>query len=115
MPAFTPPKNPDFPIDIQHKPRTLKQEMGDGVVVRVKDGINHDLIILELVWSNLSLTEANSIYDFLKARQGTETFTWQPPDPTFTASKTFACDVFGRRRESANTYSITATFEEDPL
>lgn len=115
MTTFTPPRNPDFPLDPKFQPRVLKEPMGDGFVQRIKDGINSNLCQqLSLTWTNITAAEATTLNDFFNTQAGYLAFSYQPPHIAFPASRKWICGSWNPRLTDAGAYTFTAEFEEVP-
>lgn len=110
MSTFTPAKNPDFPITINSEPRVLIGQMGDGYVQRIIDGLNHNMVTLDLTWTNLTAAEAANIFDFMIAHNGADSFDYQPPDPSFASARKWICRPFSKSRTEPQAWTIRATF-----
>jgi phage-related protein len=90
------------------EPRVLKSRFGDGYEQRVGDGIN----IAPEEWSlnfNNTATIINEIYEFLKAKNGIDSFTWTPSG---FSEITVVCRSWSRPVISRGIGSLTAKFEQ---
>jgi phage-related protein len=92
------------------QPNVRVVQFGSGYSQRSTFGINQDQKIWQLAWSNRSVTDANTIEDFLEARGGVESFNWSPPDETDTYK--WICKSWTKTMPYSNLFNITATFEE---
>ncbi len=95
---------------LQEHPRVVSSKFGDGYEQRRPDGINN----VEQSWSLFfvcqSVSVAQAILNFLRARQGSELFTWTPPDAT--TSIMVICREYSTDDEPGNSRTINATFEQ---
>lgn len=102
--------NPDFGAEKQNRPSVSNIKFGDGYEQRASFGINTLPQVWSLSFTNREEAEANAIDSFLKARGGTEFFTWITPDDG--TELKFVCQEWTKRIERANRYSINATFRQ---
>lgn len=92
-------------------PRIKKIQFGDGYEQRLQDGINNNLIQIDLLFDNRDYKETLAISHFLYARNGTESFLYTPPFP-FNAEKLFTCENHKSTLIFYNNYRIEARFTE---
>ena len=108
LPAIAPDRNlsqtPSFAID--------EVSFGDGYVQARPSGINSVKESYQVNWSLLTKQEYDTLYGFLKSRQGVTPFLWQPPWRT-SPIKWRCKNLSGNPARSAVYGSITATFEQD--
>ena len=84
-------------------------QFGDGYSQRVKDGINST----RRTWTvNFALPKAsmNAIDAFLRARAGTEAFTWTPP---YGGVGQWTCEGWRKAPAGNLEYTLSATFKEE--
>jgi phage-related protein len=113
MLTFNPPVAPSDPLDDQHAPKVNRVQFGDAYAARSLDGINADLEKLALKWEHLTQTEFQSIWNFLVARGGIESFLYTVPwYSTGNTQRQYLCPNYNRTKHSINDYDITAQFEE---
>lgn len=108
-PTFEPPCTPDFGFDDSRSPRLKRTEFGDGYVQRRRDGLNHDPLSVELVWTNVSHEEGDAIFDFLEARGGDEAFFYDLP---FVGLIKWTAPAYRRSYTDPDTMRVSAAFEE---
>lgn len=108
--TFSPPVPPSVGSSANHKPRVLRADFGDGYNQRAADGINTDLEKLSLVWSVLTIAEADLIDSFLSARGGHEKFLWTAPRSS--VEKLWVCPDWSRDTVSKAHDSVKASFEQ---
>ena len=101
---------PDFDVTERHEPTVKEVKFGNGFVKSMVFGLNQDLARWDLRFSNLTTTEANTIKNFLRDRKGSEAFDWTAPYAS-SASK-YKCKTWQISIPYANTYTISALFEE---
>ena len=101
---------PDFDVTERHEPTVKEVKFGNGFVKSMVFGLNQDLATWLLRFSNLTTTEANTIKNFLRDRKGSEAFDWTAPYAS-SASK-YKCKTWQISIPYANTYTISALFEE---
>lgn len=108
---------PIFYWDVSHgtKPnfnfRVTTNQMGDGYTQRVADGINNDLMEIDVVFSERDFAEIKAISHFLYSRKGYESFLFTPPRP-FQKMKRFICPDFGPTFVFYNNFTINTKFIE---
>lgn len=59
--------------------RVLKATFGDGYTQRAVDGLNATRQEWDVVWQQLTEADADTITDFLDAREGADAFFWTTP------------------------------------
>ena len=102
--------NPDSPMNVRVQPRVRTVQFGDGYEMSVQDGLNADLRIYDLTFTNVTTAQADTINNFLTARKGVESFDWQAPFTTTT--KKYKCSSWVRKYLHANIETVTAQFRE---
>tara|TARA_R100001086_G_scaffold144005_1_gene75899 strand:- start:5313 stop:5657 length:345 start_codon:yes stop_codon:yes gene_type:complete len=85
-------------------------QFGSGYSQRSVYGINQDLKVFDLTWSNISETNADEIETFLEARGGAESFSYQPAGEA--ASKKYICVSWSKSIPYLNRATINATFQQ---
>lgn len=98
-----------FSVNSQPKVRSVK--FGDSYEQRSSDGINNNLLTIELPFENRDLDEISAIAHFLATRKGVETFLFTSPAP-YNTSKKFICKSWKNGRAWYNNFNLQATFEE---
>jgi phage-related protein len=110
-PVFVPPKNPQYPLDIQIKPRLLSPQFGAGYPTFAPDGINTMLRQVSLKFSVLQESDFASIDTFISSNIQ-KPFYYQLPDET--QPRLFL--MTGRtRRFLSTTYDYEVTLQEQPV
>ena len=87
-----------------------ESKFGEGYSQRVGAGINPTRESLSLSWNALTLTDAETIREWLKAKQGAEAFLFQVPlgGPLLS----WICPQVSEIYYDSNGASLTATLEE---
>ncbi len=110
MVAFTPTRQPVFPLARKRQPKILFNEFGDGYTQRAAHGTNNNPVTIDLTWNELTKIERDALVDSLTARGAVESFTWEEPD-TLVTSK-FICLTWTDNLVYYDGYSIQATFKQ---
>ena len=105
---------PSYASQVAHQPRIIRIKFGNGYEQRIEDGINSNLINLDLTFDNRNEDEASAILHFLFQRNTRQSFIFNVPTVysknTFTTR--FICSNWNSIYNFYNNYSIRATFEE---
>ncbi|HAB26533.1 MAG TPA: hypothetical protein DCE27_01260, partial [Xanthomarina gelatinilytica] len=102
-------------FNIPQKPRLLKSELNRNYVERWNDGINTNLLDINLEFQGKSEHEAKAISHFLINKKGYESFKFSPPHPYEQANKIFVCQGWSDSYVFNDNRSLSAAFEEMPL
>jgi len=102
---------PSYGANVSQQPRNLNMKFGDGYESRMADGINNDLLTLELNFEDRGIPETTAILHFLTQRNGRESFVFTP-QPPYSASKKFICRSWRDTQTFYGNYNIQAVFEE---
>jgi phage-related protein len=102
---------PSYGAPTNQNPKVLSVRFGDGYESRISDGINNDLIKLDLVFENRGINETTAILHFLTQRNGRESFVFTP-QPPYTSTKKFICRDWRNAQNFYGNYTINANFEE---
>lgn len=105
---------PSYRYTIQNQPRIKTVKFGDGYSQDLKDGINNNLMIIDLSFDERDLQEHKAIIHFLHQRAGYEKFVFIPPQP-YGVTKRFICKEWTPSQTFVDNYNITAKFEERAL
>mgnify|MGYP001188565944 FL=1 len=105
---------PSYNQSAEISPRVLTVRFGDGYTQRTPDGINNNLLNLDLTFENRSEKEATAIAHFLNVRRGAEAFAYTPPSP-YATQKLFICKSFSSTFVFNDNFTVSAKFEETPL
>lgn len=95
------------------EPRVLTVKFGDGYEQRTPDGINNNLLTLDMSFDKRTEKETLSINHFLNTRRGANPFVFTPPAP-FATKKKFICKKFSTNYVFFDNYTVRASFIETP-
>lgn len=100
---------PSYATSLAVQNRVLTARFGDGRIQRAADGGNSQDFRWNVVWENRENADIQTLYDFLIATRGVESFFWQPP--TADAAQKFIVDGRISYQPLAYGYStLSATF-----
>jgi phage-related protein len=102
---------PSYNFQVSHQPKTQTIQFGDGYAQRLKDGINNDLLNLNLSFEGRTENEASSIIHFLKERGGFGAFYFKCPAP-YSIIKKFVCSNYSSTFVFADNYNLQCQFQE---
>ena len=85
-------------------------EFGDGYGQRVRNGLNHDAMSVDLKWDNISVAEGAVIWAFITARGGDEAFFYDPP--FLPSGKKWTCPTYRRAFTQPDTMNIALSLKE---
>ena len=112
MPVELPNISPDISPNEEVTMGVLRADFGDNYAQRAREGLNSVRSEWLVAWSNRQKFLIDQLYDFLKARGGSEAFSWTPPGET--VAKIWTCDEFTRfPAASSELWSLSATFTEE--
>lgn len=94
-------------------PRVLTIRYGDGYTQRIPDGINNNLLNLELSFDGRDEQETLAIIHFLNVRRASEAFLYTPPAP-FATERLFVCKKISSTVIFRDNFNIKVSFEEVP-
>ncbi len=100
---------PSYPATQQRQPRVRKVQFGDGYEQRLRYGLNTDLAVWDLVFSNRTDAERNEIVLYLYNRAGVEPFNWTNP---YGIIAVFVCDNWTTEHSGCNLNTVRATFRQ---
>ncbi len=103
--------NPSYNLEINNKPFLKSIKFGDGYEQVSPDGINNQLLNINLNFDNKDYNEFAAISHFLYARAGSESFVFIPPNP-LSKIKLFRCEEWNGSFNFLGNSSIRATFKE---
>lgn len=78
-------------VSVQSKPRYLKFESTNGYFIRANDGLNKNLLNIELSFDGRTDKETKAMVHFLENKQGKNQFKFTPPAPYNKKNITFFC------------------------
>jgi len=110
---------PSYNARVELKPRIKINQFGNGYQQRIVDGINSNLVEMNLNFENRSELETVSILHFLNQRNGQESFIFNIPT-IFSKSNSrlttrFTCPEWSPTYVSYNNYNLDLRFIEVPL
>lgn len=91
--------------------KVLRYQFGDGYEQRLRNGLNNKL----RTWSvsfKVGTEEANTIFTFLKDREGVYPFIWTASPEQ--EDVVVVCDNVSKTYNSVGWYTVSATFREVP-
>ena len=102
--------------NIPQQPRLLKTAFSNNEYTeRASDGLNSNLLKLDLTFEGRDHKEAKALTHFLINKQGYQSFGFTPPNPYKQQYKFFVCEKWSENVVFNENKSISATFEEYPL
>jgi phage-related protein len=102
---------PSYGLDGEFKPKIKEIVFGDGYTQRSVDGINNNLLTLNLEFTERDINETCAILHFLYARKGAESFVFITSPPT-SAQLRFKSVQWNYVQNFYNNYSIKALFQQ---
>jgi phage-related protein len=105
---------PSIGLNVSQKPRLSEINLGAGYTQIYQDGINDNLLTLDLQFNNRSDSEAYAILHFLEQRCGYIPFMFSAPAP-YEAPHNFVCEEWLHTYNYKNNHSIQATFKQYPI
>lgn len=104
---------PSVGMQLQSEPKVTSVSFGDGYNQRFDDGINNQLMTLELKFEQRSDTEAYGIEHFLREYGGVTAFSYTPPPPyDRVTGKMWICSKWSCQKNFKNNNSLSATFDQ---
>tara|TARA_R100000353_G_scaffold52307_3_gene41660 strand:- start:851 stop:1198 length:348 start_codon:yes stop_codon:yes gene_type:complete len=110
--TFTFPSiEPSYGLQKFSSPKTTEIQFGDGYISRINFGLNKNPKKYNLVFKNITLTDSNTIENFLDARaDDAASFSFTPPQES--SASQFVCKQWSKTIDFPNRATIKATFEE---
>lgn len=102
---------PSYGTDAQFEPKVKTVSFSDGYEQSIQDGINNNLLKLDLTFEDRDVNENTAILHFLSTRKGSESFVYIP-FPGLDVPKRFKCKVFSSKLNFYNLYTVTCRFDE---
>lgn len=103
--------SPSYNLNIKNKPAIKSIKYGNGYEQVSPDGINNDLITLNLSFENRDYNEFAAISHFLKQRNAVESFLFSAPNP-LNKLKLFRCEEWDGIFNFIGNNSIQSIFKE---
>jgi phage-related protein len=104
---------PSYATNIQQKPNTISIQFGNGYEQRLQEGINNNLIALEVKYEARGEKETAAIVHFLTDKAGYKAF-WFKATPPFGVLKRVVCKSWSTNQAFDDNFSTNATFTEVP-
>ncbi len=105
---------PAYNYTLKWEPRNRVIAFGDGYEQRAPDGIQNNLMTLDLTFDVRGEDEATAILHFLHTRNGAEAFVFYPPKP-YNVSKKFRAPNWDMSSSFQGNFSIRTTFLETSM
>ena len=101
------------PMQLEKAPSVRVSKFGDGYEQRAKNGLNNNRQKWTIAFTKRSGVDIQSVYDFLEARGGDESFFWTPRSEA--TPRIFVCRKYTRRFDYYNVVqAINFILEEVP-
>jgi len=105
--------SPSYSLTANQKPEVLTIKFGNGYEQRLKEGINNNLLSLDLKFESRSTAETVAIIHFLTDKEGYKSFWFNAPTP-FGVAKKFVCRDWSTNQQFDDNYTVNSKFEEVP-
>jgi phage-related protein len=105
---------PSYNSQVQQEPKVRLIKFGESYEQRASEGINNNLIKVNLNFDLRTDNECIAICHFLHLRAGIESFIFTMPKP-FGIVKRFVCRTWNENFQFYDNHDIKATFEEVPV
>ena len=102
-------------FSVPQEPRFLKSQFNRDYVKRWGDGINTNLLNVNLGFEGKSEKEAKAIVHFLINKKGYQSFKFSPPKPYNQNDKIFTCSTWSDNYIFNDNRNLSANFEEMAL
>src|SRR5579871_6018304 len=109
--TFTPFRAPDPGTQDQPEVKLLIADFGDGYTQSSPDGLNHIRRQLTLTWSALTPTQANTLLNFVRGKNGCIPFLYTPSDETTPVQ--WICKTWNDRRDQQGFRTVNLTLTQD--
>ena len=109
MSTFSPPIAPSYTTAVDTQIKMLTNDFGDGYAQDTPDGLNNIADTFNVVWTNISDTNAIIIRNTLKGYNGLP-FTWTDPDGN---TNNYTCVKMSRAFTGFRNGNFTATFNQN--
>ena len=96
-------------------PRMLKTTLANEYTERYSDGLNSNLLDLNLSFDGRDNKEGKALVHFLINKQGYQSFKFTPPKPYEQTTKYFVCEEWADNVVFDENRGVTAKFQEYPL
>ena len=102
-------------LELQQSPRFGKQEVHNDFYVRMKDGINKNLLTFSLNFTGRTDKEAKAMVHFLEHHRGSDLIRFTLPDPYNFTDKVFICQKWTHTLKFKDNNNIRVDFLEFPI
>ena len=106
--------DPAYNFSNNHEPKNKTIAFSDGYSQIIKEGINNQLLNLDINFDNRSLVEITAILHFLYARGGIESFLFLAPTPHNKRYR-FRCPQWTDTCNFYDNYSVKCKFIQTPV
>ena len=101
---------PDLPIRVAPQYKVSEAQYGDGYSVVAEDGVNAEVLVVNLNWTNINQAERDIVVNFLLAHAPATPFYYTAPNR---AQRPYICKEWSDTETDAGYYSVTAKLEEN--
>tara|TARA_B100000035_G_scaffold46528_2_gene35297 strand:+ start:135 stop:4721 length:4587 start_codon:yes stop_codon:yes gene_type:complete len=105
---------PSLGLKVSQKPRLKALSLTKDYTQIHRDGINENLLVLDLEFNNRTDDEARAILHYLEHHYGCVPFRFNAPAP-YEKDRNFVCQAWTHTYNYKNNHSIKAKFEEFPF
>ena len=105
---------PAYNYSVKLEPRNRVVNFGDGYEQRTPDGIQNNLLQIDLTFPTRGEAQASAILHFFHTRNASEGFVFYPPKP-YNVAKKFRCPTWDSAVAFRGNYSIKAVFAETSM
>lgn len=105
---------PSLGLEVNHSVSLQEISVDNSYIQMYKDGINDNLLTLNLSFNNRGDEEAWAILHFLESHYGSIPFLFSPPAP-YETPQNFICSEWSHVYNFKNNHSISAVFEQFPF
>ncbi|MAG26052.1 hypothetical protein CMI47_10775 [Candidatus Pacearchaeota archaeon] len=102
-------------LSIQQNPRFTKPQLQNEFYVRMKDGLNKNLLTFSLKLTGRTDKEAKAIIHFLEHHRGSDLIRFTLPAPYNFSDKVFICQRWNHSLKFKNNNDIAVEFLEFPI
>ena len=102
---------PSYNKSVNHSPKSKTVKFGDGYEQRTQDGINNELLSIDLSFNSRDLYETEAILNFLFRMNGYLSFIFIGNAP-YDSEKLFVCRNYNSSPVFYDNFNVSATFEE---
>lgn len=102
---------PSYSTNVTNEPKVNYHQFGDGYMQRVADGINHERLIVDVVFQDSSDAEIKSLLAFFEYKGGVGKFKYTMPPP-YDIEKIFICKNWRHQFVQYKRHSLNAQFVE---